>query len=202
MPRKKAKNAYHHGDLRRALVSVASDMLSERGVSDFSLREACRRAGVTIGAAIHHFGSSRGLLTAVATSAFERLCSVFEAAQDHPGPPIDQLIQALEGYAGLSKSIPGPFSIMFRWDLLDTEDPAFAEVGPRSYALLSEQVRRAAAPGNSERDIGFASDALWAAIHGLVDLGLLDKDGEGREKIGFSVRAVIDGMLRGATDQA
>ena len=208
MPRKKPKTAYHHGDLPRALIAVAGDMLAENGVSGFSLREASRRAGVTIGASTHHFGSSRGLLTAVASGAFRELCAVFEEVAAQPADPVEQLIAAMEGYARLSRSIPGPFSIMFRWDLLDRDDPGFAEVAPRSYALFQAAVERAASAESSESDVVSAADALWAMVHGFVDLGLLDKSGvqptgklskAARQKIAFGVQAVVNELRRADT---
>ena len=36
---------YHHGDLRRAIVTAALDILSETQSHEFSLRELARRAG-------------------------------------------------------------------------------------------------------------------------------------------------------------
>ena len=210
VPRKKPKTAYHHGDLPRALIAVAAEMLAESGVAGFSLREASRRAGVTIGASTHHFGSSRGLLTAVATGAFRELCSVFESVPAEGSDPLEQLIAGVEGYALLSQSIPGPFSIMFRWDLIDKEDPAFAEVGPRSYALFREAVERAASPTSSETDVLAATDTLWAMIHGLVDLDLLEQaethpsgklSKAARAKIAFGVKAVVNELRRGASSR-
>jgi AcrR family transcriptional regulator len=38
---------YHHGDLHRAIVSAALEILSETQSLDFSLRELARRAGVS-----------------------------------------------------------------------------------------------------------------------------------------------------------
>ncbi|HEY7700616.1 MAG TPA: helix-turn-helix domain-containing protein, partial [Vicinamibacteria bacterium] len=44
---KKKRNPYHHGALREALLEVAEELLSERGVEGFTLRECARRAGVS-----------------------------------------------------------------------------------------------------------------------------------------------------------
>ena len=38
---------YHHGALREALIKAAEQIITERGISEFSLRETARRAGVT-----------------------------------------------------------------------------------------------------------------------------------------------------------
>ena len=46
---------YHHGDLRRAVVVAALEILSETQSLDFSLRELARRAGVSHNAPYKHF---------------------------------------------------------------------------------------------------------------------------------------------------
>ena len=40
-----ARDTYHHGDLRNALVSSAVRLIESGGTSAFSLREAAREAG-------------------------------------------------------------------------------------------------------------------------------------------------------------
>ncbi|MEM8558888.1 MAG: TetR family transcriptional regulator, partial [Bacteroidota bacterium] len=74
----RGRASYHHGDLPRVLVATAIDLLDERGVAGFSLREVARRAEVAAAAPSHHFGNVAGLLTAVATAGFEQLASAFE----------------------------------------------------------------------------------------------------------------------------
>lgn len=60
------KSGYHHGNLRVALIEATDGIIRDRGIEGLSLREAARRAGVSIGAPAHHFGSTSGLLTEVA----------------------------------------------------------------------------------------------------------------------------------------
>ena len=74
---KAARSRYHHGDLRAALIEAGAAILAERGIEGFSLRECARRAAVSPAAPAHHFGDSRGLLTAIAArSTFWRMSSV------------------------------------------------------------------------------------------------------------------------------
>lgn len=40
---------YHHGDLRRAIIDTALDMLAEEKGWQFTLREVARRASVSTG---------------------------------------------------------------------------------------------------------------------------------------------------------
>jgi AcrR family transcriptional regulator len=62
---KKAKGAYHHGDLKAALVEAAAVILETRGLDALSLRAAAKRAGVSEAAPYRHFKDKDDLLAAV-----------------------------------------------------------------------------------------------------------------------------------------
>ena len=64
---------YHHGDLRRAIVKAALEILRETQSLEFSLRELARRAGVSHNAPYKHFADKRELLAAVSAAGFEML---------------------------------------------------------------------------------------------------------------------------------
>ena len=70
MPRQKDSEPrpYHHGDLRRAVVTAALEILSETQSVDFSLREIARRAGVSHNAPYKHFAEKSDLLGAVSAA--------------------------------------------------------------------------------------------------------------------------------------
>lgn len=63
---------YHHGDLRRALVDAALQLVGDAGPDAVSVREAARRAGVSPGAPFRHFPSRDALMQAVAEEAQRR----------------------------------------------------------------------------------------------------------------------------------
>src|SRR5882757_9645385 len=67
------KEAYHHGDLRSALVALALERVRRGGAESFSLREAARDAGVASSAAYKHFADKDELLAAVAAEALKLL---------------------------------------------------------------------------------------------------------------------------------
>ena len=74
MPRSKSKpRPYHHGDLHRAIVNAALEILGETQSLEFSLRELARRAGVSHNAPYKHFADKRELLAAVSAAGFEML---------------------------------------------------------------------------------------------------------------------------------
>lgn len=173
----KTGRSYHHGQLRGALICAARVVLSERGPAAFSLREVARRAGVSAGASAHHFGDSRGLLTAVAAQGFAELDSAMAAA----GPDIVALAQA---YIGFARANPALFSMMWMQDLIDPADPAYLSAGRAAFDRF-EQVhagrttRAADGPAApSPRTI-----AAWSMIHGFARLALDDALGAEPESI-------------------
>ncbi len=80
--------AYHHGDLREALITAGRSLLEEKGLTGFTLRECARRAEVSHAAPAHHFKSVDDLLAEIATQGFGQLMETMaaEARRAKPDP--------------------------------------------------------------------------------------------------------------------
>ena len=79
-------SAYHHGDLRAALLAEAAAMIDEGGTSSVTMRAIGRRLGVSRSAPYRHFADKSALLVAVAAAGFDRLRDRLEAvAAGAPG---------------------------------------------------------------------------------------------------------------------
>jgi len=76
IPPRTTKTAYHHGNLKAALVTAALRELAHEGVEGFALRSVARRAGVSAPAVYRHFKDKDALLAAVASECAERLGAV------------------------------------------------------------------------------------------------------------------------------
>ena len=72
------KKAYHHGNLREALVAAARDILDTRGVEGLSLRKVAQQTGVSPTALYSHFQDKRELLAMLAIEGFESLTARME----------------------------------------------------------------------------------------------------------------------------
>ena len=68
---KKTTKAYHHGDLREALIKAGRAILEKDGVEALTLRACARKAGVSHAAPQHHFASINDLLAEIAATGFE-----------------------------------------------------------------------------------------------------------------------------------
>src|ERR1044072_4029440 len=74
------KTDYHHGDLKRALMVSARELLEEVGYEGFTLRKCAAKAGVSPSAPAHHFKDAAGLLSALAVEGFNALAPLLKAA--------------------------------------------------------------------------------------------------------------------------
>jgi AcrR family transcriptional regulator len=177
---------YHHGDLRRAVLAAALDVVGESGPAALSLRDLARRAGVSHAAPAHHFGDKAGLLTAVAAEGYALLADALEEAWARTG----SFLEVGVAYVGFAVGHRAHFAVMFRPDLLHPDDPALIAAKARATRALYEGT--AAVPagqrGDDERLAGIAG---WSLVHGLATLwldGALPPDLQGDP--GSAARAV------------
>lgn len=172
--KKTAERGYHHGDLREALIHAADDLLAERGLEGFTLREAARRAGVSPAAPSHHFGSAAGLLTEVAALGYAELARRLAEA-GKAGTPAERLKAQGVAYVRFAVDFPGRFHLMFRHDMLLKDTPALEETTSAAWDALERTVL--AVRGQPD---GTALDAegnamligIWSTAHGFAHLTL------------------------------
>lgn len=173
--------AYHHGDLKVALLDAVEDVVLEKGVGHVSLRAVARQAGVTHAASAHHFANKAGLLTAFATQGYMELAQEVVNAIDeaHPsdGPAVLEAVG--RGYVRFALANPGRFEVMFRLDVLNASDPDFVAASDGAYSLLVSTISRCESEGFLRgRDPEVVAVAAWSMVHGLAALWISGRLGE------------------------
>src|SRR5215212_2074093 len=89
---RRARRAYHHGDLRRALLDATLELAFERSPAAVSLREAARKAGVSQAAPYRHFRDKLEMLAAASQEGFELSLAAVQAAALDARSPREQLV--------------------------------------------------------------------------------------------------------------
>ena len=187
MPKRKrvaAAQPYHHGDLRRALIDTALEIVTEEQNWTFSLRELARRAGVSHHAPYNHFAEKQDLLGAVAVVGFERLRDGMLRAMAGIDAP-EALVEVIgRTYVRLGLENPALYRLMFGAALADAgpgDRPTVARAaGARARAVLEEVIERGARSGafavaaDSREDQILAAHVFWSAVHGLTMLVIDD----------------------------
>lgn len=166
-------DAYHHGDLRRAVLDRAVQVIASEGADALSLRALAADLGVSHTAPRHHFASRQGLLTAVAVEGFVELRSRLAEIRDSGGSFRDIGV----GYVQFALDRPAHFSVMFSPALLDPADPELDAAREAAFGLLREGVDGLPSPA-AQQDAAAAIIASWSLVHGLATLALsgnLDK---------------------------
>jgi AcrR family transcriptional regulator len=204
-----ARASYHHGNLRQALLDAALELLAERGVDGFTLREVARRAGVSHAAPYHHFADRGELVRAVVAQCFELLGSrLSDAATEAGEDPMDRLGAMGHAYVEFALDHPERYRLMFRTELSQagtSEEPTDADAaGGTAFGTLMSAVQDAADRGllRDGTDAGGAAITAWSGVHGLSSLLLegalgirpADQRERARQLTGHVVTLLVDGL--------
>jgi AcrR family transcriptional regulator len=153
---------YHHGDLRRAILSAALETIEREGVDAVSLRGLARQAGVSHAAPAHHFGDRSGLLTAIAAEGFELLSDALVGAYERTA----SFLEVGVAYVEFAVANRAHFAVMYRPELLRDDDARLAAARRRSSDALYGRVGTVAPNVEALR----AGAAAWALVHGIATL--------------------------------
>src|SRR5215467_6966785 len=129
---------FHHGDLRRAIVSAALEILSETQTIEFSIRELARRAGVSRNATYKHFADKRELLAAVSAAGFEALTKRMTREVAWHSHARAQLFAMLRAYIRHGVENPALYRLMFGGYLggADNDRPAIERAAAENAKAL------------------------------------------------------------------
>jgi AcrR family transcriptional regulator len=169
-------SAYHHGNLREALIAGALALEPAHGPLGVSLREVAREVGVTHAAAYHHFASKEALLVAVAEQGFEQLLAALDREPVPVANPFFAVIANASGYARYAVRNPSQFRFMYG------TSPASAEPLAAQHARVLDRFAQAVRDAQAAQVIAAGAPArpaaqIWSAAHGIAVLtvsGALD----------------------------
>ena len=102
--------AYHHGNLRRAIMDTALAIAEEAGDDQVNLREVARRLSVSPSAPFRHFATQRALITALAEEAALKLrLQARLALQKAPAQGVEPLRALARVFVAGRWTTPRPF---------------------------------------------------------------------------------------------
>ncbi|CAA0095798.1 putative HTH-type transcriptional regulator [Halioglobus japonicus] len=196
-----AKKAYHHGNLREALLQSARETLAGEGIEALSLRTVAKRTGVSATALYSHFKDKQELLTMLATQGFDELAVEMEREQAcaERGESTGGLIALARGYVQFATQNPALFQLMFGpapGEVLAA--PQLQKAGARAYGLLEADVARRMEELGIPDQTPVATAGAWALVHGLSSL--LNDGRVTAEKLGLPDNAALTEQVCGLLD--
>lgn len=159
--------AYHHGDLRSALVEAGLKALETTPVEDLSLRALAREVGVSPTAVYRHFPDKQAMLGALAAEGIEQLGQYQQAAAASASGNTDAFGATGRAYVRWALAHPALFRLVFGQG---------RDVGPSIFGdnlaarLLQDRARYAV--GGDEAGTQRLMVQAWAVVHGLAMLML------------------------------
>jgi AcrR family transcriptional regulator len=193
-------SAYHHGDLRAALLAEATAMITEGGVASVTMRALGQRLGVSRAAAYRHFAGKTALLVAVAANGFDRLSDRLQATgADCKQSSGERLRHLGEEYVLFALENPAQYRLMYGKEALARNDlPELGKTAKALFDQFADVIRSHQQSGILKRQDPHAlAYVAWSAVHGLASLviegqiqGTDDIDG----LIRLTTKTVLDGM--------
>lgn len=165
------RSAYHHGDLRTALVRSGVEILEEQGLASLTLRETARRANVSHAAPYHHFADKEALLAAVAAEGFRMQHAAMAQAFREAGGQRDGLQAFGLVYGRFAQEHPALFRLMYTRER--TPGMASEELSQAGSAVYQEMIRTLMNfVGLPQAQAETVALLLWTSVHGLAMLWL------------------------------
>jgi AcrR family transcriptional regulator len=158
------KKAYHHGELRDALVNEALAALEREGELP-SWRALARACGVSQSAPYRHFADLAALRSAGGAACFRRLTEHIRAALATQTDPYRRLVAGSTAYVAFGRAHPAWYGIMFRATAGREPPPETAEAATEAFGTLVDAV--GACGVDEPLPVAFV---LWTGQHGLVDI--------------------------------
>ena len=162
------KKAYHHGDLRAALIKAGLQVLHKDGLDQLSLRGVARVAEVSAMAPYRHFKDKQALLAALSEDGFKELFESLEQAKEQKPGDIDHAGLA---YLRFAQKEPESYRLMFTHKILcEGEVPkSLKETSAAAFGSLVDTIEIGMAAGSIEttNSTDLAMSA-WALVHGVA----------------------------------
>ena len=193
-----APRGYHHGNLRRALLDAAIELIGREGADALTLRAAARAAGVSQAAPYRHFADKRELLAAVAEEGFRMMAADMRAGSAaYPDDAIARFRACGLAYLAFARAHPAHFRVMFgRHVAHRAAYPGLKAAASESFAELEARIADGQKAGFIvEGEVRPLAIATWSTMHGfsslLVDGQLDERGGDDPDALAQRVTATL-----------
>ncbi len=170
MTSKTPKRAYHHGNLREAVLLRAVAVLESRGAGSVSLREISRELDVSHTAPRRHFPTKQALLDALAIHGYAQLgAALARATGDRAGDFETRLKKVTHTLVRFARKHPALLGHMFQAKHQPAVPSALLEASERALASGIRLIAEAQETGDVVAgDPELLALVPFAAVQGLI----------------------------------
>jgi AcrR family transcriptional regulator len=164
---RKPQNAYHHGDLRQALVQAALKEAEQGGPEAISIKGLAKELGVSQPAPYRHFADREALLQAVTAEAIRNFNAILRESIEKPSKR-SKLSRFAEAALDFGLRRNGIYRLMFasRTMACAPDDSELHLAARETFELLIDALEAPRVGLLRERH----ALQIWAVLHGVVML--------------------------------
>jgi len=190
---KNKTRAYHHGDLKTAMVEAALDLVRRKGPRGFTLNEASRTAGVSVSAPYNHFKDKDALLIEIVLLGNRTLEAELRAAADTAAPVRERLLAVYLAYITFAKHHPDLFAVMFQSGIDKTPYPAVHVSAGKAFEVAANLAAQIEPLHTCAEQLALA---IWTMAHGFATLSVEGAIARvGASEAGISAEALARRLL-------
>ncbi|WP_310620482.1 TetR/AcrR family transcriptional regulator [Flexibacterium corallicola] len=170
------KSAYHHGDLRTALLDEAATMLKEGGEAGLSMRKLAANVDVSRTAAYHYFSDKQGLLCAIAEEGFAKFMAATNTREETQGDTVseDTIYTFAKNYVDFATNNPEYYDLMFGGTLWKSKTltESLQKAAHQSFRQYVTRVSHWRKLGLISKDVDPLryAQVSWGTLHGISRL--------------------------------
>jgi AcrR family transcriptional regulator len=175
----KKRREAQKADLRQGILEAGAKLFEAKGYEGFSLRQVAEEIGYTPTTIYLYFKDKDDLLLHVAYDGFRQFGESLETAYRSEEMPLERLAAVGWAYFDFAMSHPIHYRLMFmqRGEFLQKKPEGYEAIID-SFGVLRKVIQegmeaKVMIPGNVD---AFAA-LIWASVHGVVSLALVDQRG-------------------------
>jgi AcrR family transcriptional regulator len=191
-----ARESYHHGNLREALIEGALRLIGERGPAGFAFVELARAAGVSPAAPYRHFRDRNALLAEIARRGFVRFAAELERVWNDGRPdPVTAIENCGRAYLAFARRDPASYAVMFESGVSLDDEPGLRQAAELAFAVLRRAADAACATARARRPPALmVALHVWALSHGIASL-FIGRGGAARHKLPMAPEELLEAGL-------
>ena len=194
--RRAREGAYHHGNLREALIQAARDLIKEKGPGGFTFADAARSAGVSPAAPYRHFRDREALLADVAREGFVRFEAMLTTGWNGGKPDVVSAFHNIgRAYLAFARAEPAYYAAMFESGLPPDLSPELRAAGDRAFGVLrgAAETLVAALPSDKRPPALMMSLHVWSLSHGIASL--FGRGDAGRRSLPMTAEELLESAM-------
>jgi AcrR family transcriptional regulator len=159
--------------LRQEILDAARDLFVSVGYENVTMRKVAEKIEYSPTTIYLHFQDKADLMHSICEETFERLSRKLEQILKSPGDPVERLKRGLRAYVEFGLQNPQHYRVTFMTPHEVNPECVLApdSAGLKAFSILQQGVADCIQAGKFRNvDVQSASQALWAAVHGLTSL--------------------------------